>query len=199
MTKPKKKMFVWCDERKEPVQLSVEEFEKRFGIVYCERVLKNEDQIFQIDKNCVEEWRKWRECVKEDTKDKLFVKYVNEKVGNGLFALRDIQEGEFVSVYGGELKKTEEVKSNNNTNYEIQTFLEEFVIDGKKFRSLAGFINHSASISNADFCSFVCDQTPICVFFATQYIRKGEQILFDYSFGYNTQDFEEMEKNFVEF
>jgi len=78
---------------------------------------------------------------------------VSSNVGFGVYAAKDFQEGDFIVRYGGKLTATGKLsesftESEDNVkdkSYNMACGVEGIGLDGKKFRNLGGFINHSTS------------------------------------------------------
>eukprot|EP01091_Cochliopodium_minus_P005847 TRINITY_DN15744_c0_g1_i1.p1 TRINITY_DN15744_c0_g1~~TRINITY_DN15744_c0_g1_i1.p1 ORF type:complete len:191 (+),score=32.26 TRINITY_DN15744_c0_g1_i1:36-608(+) len=186
-------VYVWDDKLNKEKIISIEQLNKDFDIKFTQNTIisKKITEKFEINKDTVEEWRKWRNKMKKIRSDRLILKFINEKIGFGVFALKDIRPDSFICRYGGKLKELNKITCKNNSNYEIQTCYDQYVIDGKKYRSIGGFINHSSN-ANVELSQFVYEGIPVCIFYSNKEIKEGTQLLFDYGFNYATNVFDEM-------
>ena len=192
-------IYLWDDNKEELKIMGYNEINNHFDIIFTRKTKpsKKISEKFEISIDTVEDWRTWRGYLKNEKNSNLFLKKINEKVGYGVFALKDIKENSFICAYGGKLKKLNSITAKNNSNYEIQTCYDDLVIDGFKYRSLGGFlflskifffhfllinkgfINHSPN-ANVELSQFVFEAIPVCIFHSIKEIKKG--ISFSFSF-----------------
>ena len=163
----------------------------------CE-CIKNHVQKFECNERCsCNRETCGNRCIQFGLTHKFFVKYISKMKGFGLFADEDIDKGEFICEYIGNIITKNEAEQkihfnliNQKPNYILQ-LKEEYpniiistYIDSEKYGNLARFINHSCE-PNLDFeiiriNSFI----PHCAFFANKKIFSGEEITFSY-IGFN--------------
>ena len=139
------------------------------------------------------------------------IKYISRNKGFGVFAEEDIEPGEFVCEYiGNVITKNEAEKKihlnhmKQKPNYILQ-LKEEYpnvvvstYIDSEIYGNFARFINHSCE-PNLDFeiiriNSFI----PHCAFFAKKFIKAGEEITFSYigtNYEIKKDDYNEIKKS----
>ena len=174
---------------------------------FCQ-CIKNHQQKFECNEKCL--------CDKESCGNryiqfglvhKFYIKYISKAKGFGLFADENIEKGDFVCEYIGNIITKNEAEQkihfnliNQKPNYILQ-LKEEYpniiistYIDSEKYGNLARFINHSCE-PNLDFeiiriNSFI----PHCAFFANKKILAGEEITFSY-IGFNNYNKNENDKN----
>lgn len=128
-------------------------------------------------------------CTNKQFQNKQFkrtkiVKTANK--GYGVFALEDIPSGTFVDEYMGEvidqsemIKRMKKVLYKDN-NYMVQLKHDE-VIDATRRGNITRFINHSCEPNCVAEKWNVLGESRMG-FFSKQFIKKGEEITFDYSF-----------------
>ena len=107
-----------------------------------------------------------------------------DKKGKGLYATRDIKEGEKIIDYIGKLitkKQTEESdKYDNSKPIYLFTVNKKYDLDGDFPWNIAGLINHSCE-NNCDY-----DGKGLKIWVkAIKDIKKGEELTCDYGFGYD--------------
>ena len=107
-----------------------------------------------------------------------------DKKGKGLYATRDIKEGEKIIDYKGKLitkKQTEQSdKYDNSKPIYLFTVNKRYDLDGDYPWNTAGLINHSC-INNCDY-----DGKGLKIWVkAIKDIKKGEELTCDYGFGYD--------------
>lgn len=164
---------------------------------YCE-CIKDHQQKFECNERCLCNSESCgNRCIQFGLTHKFFVKFISKSKGFGLFADEDIEKGEYVCEYVGNIITKNEAEQkihfnliNHKPNYILQ-LKEEYpniiistYIDSEKYGNLARFINHSCE-PNLDFeiirvNSFI----PHCAFFANRKISAGEEITFSY-IGFN--------------
>lgn len=113
--------------------------------------------------------------------------YANEK-GHGLMATRDIQPGELIMEYIGDVISDAE-HQNRITEYEdsgikhhfFMEIKKDYVIDATKAGNISRFINHSCN-PNAKTEKWTVLGMIRIAFAATKVIKQGEEITFDYQF-----------------
>lgn len=111
-----------------------------------------------------------------------------EKCGSGIVASEDINQGEFVIEYVGEViddKTCEErlwyMKHQGETNFYLCEISRDMVIDATYKGNKSRYINHSCS-PNTEMQKWIIDGETRIGIFATRDIKKGEQLTYDYQF-----------------
>ena len=104
--------------------------------------------------------------------------------GRGLYAARNIKEGTKIINYKGKLitkKQTEESdKYNNNKPIYLFTINKKYDLDGDFKYNTARLINHSCNPN----CEVYGTGLKVWVY-AIRDIKKGEELTYDYGFGYD--------------
>ncbi|OWM84808.1 histone-lysine N-methyltransferase ASHH3-like isoform X2 [Punica granatum] len=111
-----------------------------------------------------------------------------EKCGSGVVADEDINKGEFVIEYVGEIiddKTCEErlwdMKRRGETNFYLCEINRDMVIDATYKGNKSRYINHSCS-PNTEMQKWIIDGETRIGIFATRDIKKGEHLTYDYQF-----------------
>ena len=174
---------------------------------FCE-CIKNHQQKFECNERCLCDRESCNNrCIQFGLIHKFYVKYISKTKGFGLFADEDIEKGDYVCEYIGNIITKNEAEQkihfnhiNQKPNYILQ-LKEEYpniiistYIDSENYGNLARFINHSCE-PNLDFeiiriNSFI----PHCAFFANKKILAREEITFSYV-GFNNCNKNESDKN----
>ncbi|EYU46331.1 hypothetical protein MIMGU_mgv1a025945mg, partial [Erythranthe guttata] len=111
-----------------------------------------------------------------------------EKCGMGVVAEEDINQGEFVIEYVGEViddKTCEErlwkMKHRGETNFYLCEINRDMVIDATYKGNKSRYINHSCC-PNTEMQKWMIDGETRIAIFATRDIKKGEHLTYDYKF-----------------
>jgi len=133
-------------------------------------------------------------CIENSTMDgsdryarRVEARFIDEKVGYGVFAKKGIPKGEVLGVYTGKLKLLE---GDSHSKYLFSFHakaLKDVLVDGKNAGNWTGLMNHSpykSKMTNVDVKEFFYNGLPYIIFFAYKPIRKGEQLLYDYGDDY---------------
>ncbi|CAG0897954.1 unnamed protein product [Cyprideis torosa] len=137
-----------------------------------------------------EQLKEWEQRIASDVEEGLEVRCFPNK-GRGVVALRRFQKGEFVVEYAGELvdmkeAQVREVRYAKDRNkgcymYYFEDKNVQWCVDATKETSRFGrLINHSRTRPNIVTKTITLDGLPRLVFFATQDIQVGEELLYDY-------------------
>ncbi|KTC84656.1 MULTISPECIES: SET domain-containing protein-lysine N-methyltransferase [Legionella] len=123
-----------------------------------------------------------------DNFEALELRYINHFIGFGVFARQEISKGACVSFYYG-MKKIRP----QNLNYYFYPKLDSFNmgIDARECGNIARFINHAPNAEDIPTSTFMAANListsytifgiEVMAFFALRDIKKGEQLLFNYS------------------
>lgn len=117
---------------------------------------------------------------------KITVKFINRKVGYGVFAKEEIRPG-VVGMYTGELKKVDHYSKSRYLFSFTTKILKNVMIDGEKKGNWTSFINHNPSdqkSTNLIVREYFYKGLPYILFWATKKIKKGSQLLYDYGDSY---------------
>ncbi|KAG2384941.1 Histone-lysine N-methyltransferase [Vigna angularis] len=113
---------------------------------------------------------------------------LTEKCGSGIVADEDIEHGEFVIEYVGEViddRTCEErlwnMKHRGETNFYLCEINRDMVIDATYKGNKSRYINHSCC-PNTEMQKWIIDGETRIGIFATRDIQKGEHLTYDYQF-----------------
>jgi len=157
-------------------------------IYFCD---PREDQFFKDNEdNCQTLSAIYGELIDKQYVAPVYIQYVNERVGHGLFADTLIQKGEMIGEYTGILLHESKVSSNNAYLFYYPSKLTddpkidyEFYVDAEKAGNYTRFANH-ARPSNAERRYVPHKGLWRVIFVAVKDIAKDEQIFIDYGAGY---------------
>jgi hypothetical protein len=114
----------------------------------------------------------------------MYLKFINEIVGFGVFALKDIENNEFVGEYTGRLLTFSEAYKLSLTEsgyfMGLRMRFANVVIDAKKSGNFARFFNHSYK-PNVGVCGYNLNHT---IFITEKRIKKDEQLFINYGDAY---------------
>lgn len=128
-----------------------------------------------------------------DDFEALELRYINHFIGFGVFARQDLSKGACITFYYG-MKKLKPQKMNYFFHPKLDSL--NMGIDAREFGNIARFINHApdsedspSSFSTANLItkSYNIFGIEVMALFALRDIKKGEQLLFDYSRKYFDQ------------
>lgn len=130
--------------------------------------------------NCLKDLKGKRVTKQRFKEVPLYIKFVNDAVGYGVFAENDIDKGIIVGEYTGHAIPVSEVKKiiNHDDSYTIGP-THGVVVDAKKCGNITRFINHSAK-PNLLAVAFKNCGYPCIVLVTTEPIKKDQQLFFDY-------------------
>lgn len=179
-------------------EYSTQEFEALFGIGYLFNLSFASKKIYDaVQKLCTQAIRNkevnpraermgvyYRREVKAGTVGDVCIQWVNERVGYGLFAAADIEEGGFIGQYVGIVRRCSRLFGNVNEycfRYPLKRFsLFVYTIDANRNGNETRFINHNRENPNCDAVVTVNnDLLHICIY-ANRMIKEGEELSFDY-------------------
>lgn len=115
----------------------------------------------------------------------LIIKWIDERVGYGVFAHQDIRVGTFIGEYTGVVRKRSTDEENFYCfEYAIgDNWKSPFVIDAQGKGNYTRFINHS-NTPNAEPVSVYLNGAMHVILIAQKPIRKGEQLCYHYGADY---------------
>ena len=139
--------------------------------------------------------KKYKPLVAQKHEAKVCLKYINDKIGYGVFAEEDISANEMVGEYTGELlsrKKVDALPSLAQADcvmyvgafYQKDAIRDHLFVDAKKFGNFTRFINHSGNPNVDNFSVLGEDGLWHIPVFTIKPIKKDEQLLIDYGQGY---------------
>lgn len=148
--------------------------------------------FYDLDKQQLDEYsKKYSQAVAKEQNAPMYVKWVSEKVGYGVFADRDIREGDFLGEYVGELRLVNNDADDEDLDYAWFYTLDapdsrKLVIDGKKQGNELRFINHSPNPNTAKIDVLGEDGAFHICYIAIKDIKKGRQLTVSYGDEYWT-------------
>lgn len=116
----------------------------------------------------------------------VYLKWIDEEVGWGVFALKDLQKMEFISCYTGVVRKYTKRDEMNSYCFEFHLLPQEktpFTIDGREKGGIGRYLNHDANPNLVNVLATIDGMTHV-IFYTSKVISKGEQLTFDYGPAY---------------
>ena len=141
----------------------------------------------------VDEFKAVRKAmIEEPIRKDLKIKFINKKIGYGVFATNDMPVNTVIGVYSGRISSPE--KTNQDYAFpfagiiesEDEDILDPFhYVDASIYGNATRFINHSDDHNCNTITMFDKNQIPQIVFVTRDPIKKGEQITINYGDCYN--------------
>lgn len=180
--------------------LTVQELEKAFQIAYVPHLDFAKVSIFRRLANKTARFRKkgylddeqlwlgafFEKEILEAPPPPIRLRWIDELVGWGVFAERDLQPLEYIGEYAGKVRRKKRSDSKNSYCFEMSLAPGErtpFTIDALDQGSISRFINHSSAPNLTSALATVRDLSHV-VLFVTKFIPKGEQLCYDYGADY---------------
>lgn len=117
----------------------------------------------------------------------LRLQYISDEIGYGIFANKDIKEGQYVGEYVGEIKRYLPLRYRRNDYIgELRVSDEvplKFIIDAERKGNLTRFINHSDN-PNLQSLTVIANGMMHAVFVAGKAIQKDIQLTYNYGEAY---------------
>lgn len=170
---------------------------KKVGCKYSDKVEVVDPQHFQNNPKKNEYYISYKAMVDQDSKKyasavkdkknaKMYLQWISDIVGYGVYADQDIQPGDYIGEYTGVLRP---IKDNDNLDYAWYYTLDgpdgkSLVVDGKKQGNELRFINH-ANDPNLKLVSVLGDDGAFHLAYVAQKgVPKGQQLTVSYGSGY---------------
>lgn len=133
----------------------------------------------------------------------LYLQHINAQIGQGCFTREKIPKHAFVSVYEGEtlsakecLQREEEELQHLDRHPHVYRLVvhKNLILDARDLKPSWGFapyLNHSRTSPNIalkKFCFLAPKRVYVVVLYALRDIEKGEELLFDYGFSKEPED-----------
>ena len=198
---PKKAIKIMLPDEVEIRHFTIEQLYDGFGIKYLEHLHFNSYEDFKEAIHKIPRFsgsaifgheaqtlgRQYENEMKQGYTPDLYVRWIDNILGYGLFADAEIEEGEFIGEYTGLVRQLSRFKPEPNDycfHYPNKWFsLHYRVVDAQNEGNLMRFMNHS-EIPNVQ-PYFVMDRgLPHIIFLANQKIKKRTQLTFDYGKDY---------------
>jgi hypothetical protein len=116
----------------------------------------------------------------------LSIRWIDEKIGWGVFAMRKFSEMEFIAEYSGNVRKKRKADSQNSYCFEYAFTSEErspYTVDAMDQGGVARYINHSESPNLTPALAYLGNMTRI-ILYTNRPIAKDEQLCYNYGPGY---------------
>jgi hypothetical protein len=180
-------------------ELSPDEFQGSFRVMFCPFLRFESYSLFKdVLRNCPwilallgKENRdlgvQYRKQLSKGYTADTVIKWIDEQLGYGLFAVRDIPEGAFIGEYTGRVRRLFRRHPDPNAycfHYPTRFWSwNYFVVDSLKEGNALRFINHSDQPNLQPMC--LLDRGLLHqVFFAKRKIKRDTQLTFDYGHDY---------------
>jgi hypothetical protein len=129
------------------------------------------------------EGKKYRQEIASGYVADTVIRWIDEEIGYGLFAGKDILEGEYIAEYTGEVREIDLLHKDLNSycfHYPTRWWAKNYtVIDALRQGNETRFINHSSHPNIEP--RWLYDRGLMhLVFFASKFIPKGTQLTFNY-------------------
>jgi SET domain-containing protein len=139
----------------------------------------------------LERRQKWLGALFSDEIEKgsfpdVLIRWIDEKIGYGVFAERDLPPFSFIGEYTGEVRKRKRADKNNNYCFDytvISSKKPPFIIDAEKKGNITRFINHSSD-PNLEPISVYSGGIMHVILWTRRWVKKGEQLHYDYGPAY---------------
>jgi uncharacterized protein len=187
--------------KKNPVELSLNEFEKALGFQYrffltfpsyyfFTKILKQCPYIPRSSSIATDN-HKWMQLYRQELLEgktaPIYIKWINQNIGYGAFAAEDIARGQFIGEYTGVVRQIYRDHPDHNTyclHYPTKLWsLKHFAVDAMHEGNLIRFINHS-ELPNLQPLFLLDRRLFHQVFVANRAIVKGEQLTYNYGENY---------------
>ncbi len=123
----------------------------------------------------------------EPTRPFVMIKPVNDKIGYGVFTLKNLKKGTFIGEYTGLLRKRRKRKDAKNSycfEYIIGEYKKTpFTIDAKKQGNFTRFMNHRQKGNCDSFLVFHKGVMKV-ILYTNQDVKEGEELCYDYGEDY---------------
>jgi len=183
---------------KEIQEYTIEEFKIATGISYIpglefqtEIILKRiqEQCAHALEIGTIGAQSRWlgtlhAEQIRSHTVAEVSIRWIDETIGYGLFAEKDIQPWEYIGEYAGVVRKCNLIFGNTNEycfGYPTSMFsFRKHLIDAREKGNELRYANHSESPNSESIGAF-CDDILHIVVRAIKHIPAGTQIMYDYT------------------
>ncbi len=213
LQRPQRPGGIWVQRGQRLVQISPRRFERQFGVKWLARQALGEglseqtlpgyaDGFGSFDHNNLDAPPKVAAQYKPSAAERralrgvtarLYVARVSEAVGHGLFARGTIRKGTVIGEYTGTVRAERPDQDQRNGYSYVYDPWNHFrmLVDARDQGNYLRFANHATRSANAE-SKLVYDEAHRrwhVLLVATQPIRRGDQILFNYGSGYDWSRF----------
>lgn len=186
------------------IQMKMSEFEDQFKLEYTRHlVFQSYEHLCEVVRQCpyllrspriAEDnhayTRQFRNEMDSGLVADVSVRWIDEEFGYGLFAERDLDQGEFIGEYTGEVRQLSWRGQDQNgycLHYHTKWWsIKYYAIDALLLGNLMRFINHSDEPNVQPLCAV--DRGLLhYIFVARNSIKKGDQLFLNYGVDYWTK------------
>ncbi len=185
---------------KEGRELNLEEFERLTGAKWVStlefdsesirsHIIRQCEKLYEKGELTIEQmWlgRYYEKEIREHKSPNVAIRYIDDRLGWGVFALQDLKKMQFVAEYVGKVRKRKKEDEKNGYCFEYlvaQGFKSPYTIDARDQGGYARYINHSEAPNlNSALATF--DHVSHVILFAKEQVAKGTQLCYDYGSDY---------------
>lgn len=178
-------------------KISPEEFYHIFEVEYHPTLFIKELKVLKkIVKRCKRQIRQgyisekeiwsgtyFEEEIKHFPTTPVYIKWIDERKGYGLFALHDLKKDSYIGEYTGEVRKFRRMKDSKNSycfEYQIgEAKRSHYTIDAKYMGNVVRFINHDYSPNLSTFAAYSNEIMHI-ILKTSKFIPKDTELTYDY-------------------
>lgn len=173
---------------------------KNVGCAYSDELLVEYPQFDQLKAEQSDMYRydtdryeayaqKYARPVQEKQHASMYLKWISEVIGYGVFAENDIAKGDFIGEYSGVLREVKQAP--DDLDYAWYYSLDgvdgkKLVVDGKNYGNELRFINHANNPNTVRIDVIGKDGNFHVVYIASKNIKKDEQLTVSYGREYFT-------------
>lgn len=160
-------------------------YAKRFKTAYAKFIKSYKPSLSKTRRKQIEAFYRNLKKLPNDMKycERVSLRFINKKVGYGVFAKEDIPPYSILHHYVGELLPTDILNPDHDSTFSFEHF-DEFSIDAMKEGNWTRFMNHSdigEPSNNVVVWEYYAKDMPRIVFTAgVRGIKKGAQLLYSY-------------------
>lgn len=125
----------------------------------------------------------YRDEILKGTSPSIYIKWIGNEKGYGVFAKKDLKRGSFIGNYSGVLRKHKKsLDRKNGYCFEYQTGESKktpFTVDAKYLGNHTRFINHGSSPNLALFNAYLMGITHI-ILMTKRDVKRDEELTYDY-------------------
>jgi len=184
--------------QKEIQEYTVEEFQNVTGIQYLPALEFQDEKTFEavrkkcasaLERGIVGSQSRWlgtlhAQEIRNHSVANVSIRWIDETFGHGLFAEQDINTGEYIGEYTGQVRKCNLIFDRINEycfSYPTSAMsFQKHIIDAKARGNEMRFANHSER-NNCESMGVWCDDIFHIIIRAIKEISAGSQITYDYS------------------
>ena len=191
-----KSVFIYRNSNKTIHPISLIEFEAKLQMLYTDTLIFDSiETIYRVAKKCVRKMRNpflrkmntWALALHQNELKKprehlFYVRWINQTLGYGLFAAKEIPALTYIGEYTGSVKKRNRRKNRLNDyvfSYDLCGKTTRWCIDAKERGNLTRFLNHS-DFPNLTSRWIIESGISHIIFFTNQRVPAGAQLTYCY-------------------